>query len=519
MSLKKSHVTAYRHITLANRSKVDALVALFPAFRSALGVRAAIMRRQILKGDVPLKHLTETTSLRPFVSELSRRQQGSAYNMAYGAVASWRELLKIRVRELITGSELPESRKTLLYRLNAREAWWVQKTELPWSTSGSELVPCNAAAENAQLLPVDSDDLKFLRRLAKQAQKRVQFPNLRRVNTLRLDASTIATPTRSRTAFMSGRVSWWVQIATLTSGKPVRIPLVRNPYFEIKHAAAGTLCGAVQLHLVRDNHNMPSTVAVSLLLEHPVTAPRTVGTTTGIDFGVKSALFATSDGQLLGHGMLRRLRELDAILEPHVADLQRRGVRLKTDPYYQKLQARIRGYVTNEIGRLLNQIAARDGDQVVKEIVVERLDFRGGGLSRRMNRLITRTGRGILKTRLEALTTKHGISVAEIPSPYSSQECSGCGYVHAKNRRDIRFRCGFCGNKLHADVNAARVIQSRRSRHLPEHTGPRSRKKTLQILDNHHRKRWNLPETWSGPSHERLNKSAGGWANTSHKTC
>jgi hypothetical protein len=61
--------------------------------------------------------------------------------------------------------------------------------------------------------------------------------------------------------------------------------------------------------------------------------------------------------------MLHRLRELGAILEPWAAGLQRRGLTLKTDPYYQQLQARIADYVTNDAGRLLNRVAAREGDQ------------------------------------------------------------------------------------------------------------------------------------------------------------
>jgi putative transposase len=191
------------------------------------------------------------------------------------------------------------------------------------------------------LIPVGCQDLKLLRRLVKHAQKRVGYPDLRRVHTLVLD-SIIAKPTQVQTADLSGRVRWWVQIATLTRGRPVRIPLTRNPYFDHKQRD-GTVCGAVQLHLVRDHHRRPPTVAVSLLLEHPDTELRTTGEWLGIDFGMSSALFATSDGQLTGQRMLHRLRELDAILEPYTADLQRRGVPLKTDPYYQKLQARIRG--------------------------------------------------------------------------------------------------------------------------------------------------------------------------------
>jgi len=76
-------------------------------------------------------------------------------------------------------------------------------------------------------------------------------------------------------------------------------------------------------------------VEISLLIETPDVPMRAKGNEAGIDFGVGSALFATSEGQLLRQAMLRRLRELDAILEPYAADLQRRGILLKTDPYYR----------------------------------------------------------------------------------------------------------------------------------------------------------------------------------------
>ena len=163
-----------------------------------------------------------------------------------------------------------------------------------------------------------------------------------------------------------------------------------------------------------------------MITEQPDAALRTTGSVAGLDFGFSSALFATSEGQLLGRAMLIRLRELDAVLESVTADLQRRGIALKTDRTYRKLQARIGDYVANEIGRLLNRLAADD----IGELVVERLDFRGGGLSKRMNRLCTRTGRRVLKARLARLTERHGIAVTVVPAPYSSQQCSGCDYVH-----------------------------------------------------------------------------------------
>jgi putative transposase len=281
------------------------------------------------------------------------------------------------------------------------------------------------------------------------------------------------------------------------------VPLAGNPYFDQNMrdavAAGGAVCAAVQLHLARDEHGHPSGADISLLLDTPDVKLRTQGQWLGVDFGFSAALFATNQGQLLGRAMLHRLRELDAVLTLVTADLQKRGISLKTDPYYRRLQNRISGYVSNEIGRLLNRIAARDGDHAILGLVVEKLDFRGGGLSRRMNRIATRTGRKVLQARLAALTAKHGIALTEVPSPWTSRQCCGCGHTAKTNRKGPRFRCGFCGLTLHADVNAARVILSRRSRQTPDHTGPRSRKNTLHLLDSQHRKRCGLPAAGAVP--------------------
>ncbi len=444
----------------------------------------------------------------PFPHRLSARQMKSVQNMTHAAVRGWQESLVGRVRELITGSTLPEHRKTVLYRINARKGWWSKELGLPWTVDAAtgELIPCSdkhAEADPAAVwLPVDAGDLAMARRLAKQGQKRHRYPDLRRVNTLVLD-SIVAKPEKAHTATHHGTLGWWVKIATLTKGKPIQVPLTRNPYFDQNMraavAAGGGVCGAVQLHLTRDGHGQPSAVELSLLLDTPDAKLRTEGQWLGIDFGFGAALFATNEGQLLGRAMLGRLRDLDAVLTTHTADLQKRGIGLKSDPYYRAVQNRITGYVTNEIGRLLNRIAVRDGDHAVMGLVVEKLDFRGGGLSRRMNRIATRTGRNVLQTRLKALTAKHGIAITEVPSPWTSCECCGCGYTAKTNRKGPRFRCGFCGRKLHADVNAARVVLSRRSRRTPDHTGPHSRKNTLQLLDSQHRKRWRLPAAGAVP--------------------
>lgn len=499
--------TAHRHVTAENAGKTRALQALFPAFRSALGGLESLTRREILAGQELAHWRKMPAGSLPFDHDLSARQMLSVQNMIYTAVSGWQESVTGRVREFITGSDLPQERKTVLYRLNARRAWWAESVVLPWVRDpAGALVPCSekqAGKDPAAVrLPAADEDLFLLRRLAKQAQKACGYPDLRRVNTLVLD-SPVAAVTPAAAAAQDGTVAWWVKITTLSRGNPVQVPLAVNPYFERRRrealAAGGRMAGAVQLHLVRDVHGNPDGVAVSLLLQTPDAPARTEGDWLGLDFGFGAALLATSEGQLLGQAMVTRLKELDQILAPYAADLQRRGISLKTDPYYRTLQARISGYVTNEIGRLLNQLAARHGDQLLMGLAAEKLDFRGGGLSPQMNRIATRTGRKVLKARMAALTAKHGIAVTEVPSPWTSCECSGCGYTRKSNRRGRRFKCGFCGLKLQADVNAARVILRRRSARTPDHTGPRSRGNTFRLLDRRHRQRWGLPAPGTVP--------------------
>ncbi len=333
-------ITTHRHVTAANAGKVDTLIALFPAFRRALGGLGSMTRREVLSGQQLSSWRVMSGDSITFDHRLSARQMKSAQNMVHASVSGWQASLVDEVRKAITGSQLPEHRKTVLYRVNARRAWWARELELPWKRSDEtgELVPCTskeaANDPSAVLLSVADEDMKLIRHIAKHAQRFHRYPDLRKVDTLVLD-SIVAHPSETESASQSGVVGWWVQVATLTKGKPVRIPLTRNTYFDRQRdkaiAAGGKVCGAIQLHLVRNEHHHPVGVGISLMLDTPDARPRTSGVDIGVDFGFSSALFATSQGQLLGRAMLVKLRELDSILEPYTTDLQRRGIRLKTD--------------------------------------------------------------------------------------------------------------------------------------------------------------------------------------------
>lgn len=322
---------------------------------------------------------------------LFARQMKTVGNMTRNALLSWQALLERAVRAIINGSTLTDRERMVLHRVNTRHAWWANDLSLPWVENGDGgLRPCTMRTRNMLLLPVPAYLLKLSRRIVTHAITRTPIPDLSHVRTLVLDA-IIAKPERPH-AHTDTRFGWWIRVATLTKGKPVLIPVDRNEYFEQQYAHAikhgGGLCGVIQLTR-HDN----GTLSCALVLDRPDAPMRMDGKPLGIDYGMADALMADSDGNLMGHAMLATLKRYDLRLTQLGAWLQRRHIKPSTNHEYRRLQHRIRAYVANEIGRILNRVAARHGAAKVRELIVERLDFRYGGMSPRMNRLITRIGR------------------------------------------------------------------------------------------------------------------------------
>lgn len=115
----------------------------------------------------------------------------------------------------------------------------------------------------------------------------------------------------------------------------------------------------------------------------------------------------------------------------------------------------------NEINRLINVIIKI---YKPKRIIIERLDFRSPELSKRLNRMIQNFGKRYIKQKLERLQQLYGIEVIEVNPAYTSQECSSCGYVDKRNRKDTQeFECKACGNKTNAQINGAKNILKRSS--------------------------------------------------------
>jgi len=457
----------------ANHIKVERAKAVLAPYQNAMTFFIHHMNQQLLMGENIVSH----TSLKPadLQTPLSARYVQEAYTQANAAFNSYLGWLTHKVRGLITDSSLDDDTKTLFYRLNARKKWYYKTIELDWDVTpdGELLVPIGKTPQKSNVhisKAVDSKDLWLLRRMVKKAKQWLSLPNLSCVTSINLSAKTMELqPSGNSFAF-------WLNLATLEKGKRVLLPLTHNFYLE-HELKKGKLNKQVQVKFKEDG-----TITVSPIIEQETVELRTKGNDLGLDWGMVN-LFTTSDGRRLGGKMLQKLRIYDKLLMQIQAELQQSNQSLKKNPEYQHLQSKIRSFAKNEIGRILNNLAKED----LKELVVEKLNFAGGGMSRAMNRLLTRAGRKALRAKLERLNEEQGVTTTEVQASYTSQMCARCGYINRKNRQSqAKFKCQCCGHTCNADVNAAFNILQRRS--LKINLSNRSdKRKTLKerLLDAH----------------------------------
>jgi putative transposase len=454
----------------ANKGKQAKAFELLAPFRDAFS-KITVRTDVELQGGADLKQLT---GMKPadLDSQLSARQIQTAYTQVYEALSSWQTHCQNEVRAMITGSTLDSEMKAVLYRINANKAWYKPDFELAWhrTDDGELLVPTKEFKANT-IIAITNEQHKLCLRLIKQARKRRSRPDLRHIRTIKMDAKI------AQLQIGANSFGYWLNLSTLTKGKPVLLPLKNNPFLT-EQLKSGELLNSVQLGLHDDG-----SITIAPIVEQPKADIRTEGDVLGIDWGV-SSLFTTSDGRMFGMRMLSCLRELDKELMVLQSDLQRENESLKKNARYRALQSRISSYVKNEVGRILNKLS----NENIREIVVEKLDFRFGGLSKRINRIVTRAGRKAVVLKLTRLSEEKGIEVTQVNAAYTSQQCSRCGHVEKKNRIDQKhFKCHCCGYKCNADVNAARNIKERRSLLVSLNSGSPTVRKSLKdkLLERH----------------------------------
>lgn len=470
MAMQPVYERTYKCNAPSNKGKTDRIRRLLHEYQAALSWFVSSMDRNLIQNSaMPGKYTGSKAIL-----SLSARQTQTCYAQAREPYVSWLALLQKQIRRTITLSSLDPFTKDVLYRLNYHKAWYAKTYELDWmiTNDGSMVHPTSKERKDGLTtsIPVDQRVLKLMRRIMGHARKMNHRPDLSHETTMKLDAKCATIEQANGTSF-----NWWVRTATLDKGHPILIPVMDNRFFARKRAG-GRLLNHVQLGVINDR------LSVSLVVEKPCAPLREDGDVVSFDWGLVS-LFTLPDGRMLGRTALAELKRLDALLMVCVKDITSAGLTLRGDPRYDSLVSRSRNLMENEIGRLLNILAAN-----AREIVVEDLDFRGGGLSKRMNRILSRSGRGFLNQKLQRLHEERGITITRVDAAYTSQQCSKCGYVDKRNRRDqSHFKCRCCGRVLNADVNAARNIRGRSPDVLPKGRGAVHRKTLYDVLDNHHR--------------------------------
>ena len=484
------YISTIKHDTLTNKGKIDNLEPLWSHYSILLNKFIKDMNFNLVKGNgvdkltnakpyqddinvlydsaikrynknlekgkeqKPLEEVLRDITDNAIVTPLSARYVQCCYQQAYESHALWAALISNKIKEYLGSSSVDDvlvdghPLLTTCYRINKNQLWY-NKPTLKWAygDNGKLIVPTKKHKPEIELV-VPDEIMKFMRKLVKQARRSISLPNLSKVRTLKLNEN-IAKLEVTKNAH---HVNYWLKLSTLDKGKPVYIPLKNNPYYD-RLLKSGKRVPFVQVGLKEGE------LTVSPILAHNKAPLRTNSDELGLDFGMVT-MFTTSNGERHGITTFTKLKIWDELLLARTKELQAQGVKLSSDPYYNSLQSRIRSFVKNEIGRILNKLANK-GYAI---FIVEKLDFRYTNLSKRMNRLINRTYRKTIKEKLARLEEKFGITTIEVNAAYTSQECSKCGFVSKQNRKSQSlFKCTCCNHSVNADVNAARSIVKRRS--------------------------------------------------------
>lgn len=332
--------------------------------------------------------------------------------------------------DCVKDSSLPDAIRKQLYTINRRQLWFSRDP----------------------IANVDPEVRTLVRSIMRHIMGKHRRPDLRGISPrLDLRVATIEKPMTADYADL------WAMLRLPNRGT-VAIPLRGNPQFDRR---GGELCPVVQLCTDEANR---VTIRLVQDMGKPFAALRAAYQpkmdSLGIDFGL-ATLIATSEGTMFGVGLIDDLRRIDKQVSGIARHRQRSGGKPRDSERYRNLVTRVRGMLKTRINAALNRIVQVHAPG---ELMVERLDFRLPGLSRRMNRLVTNCGRAVFRTKLGDLHDKFGITATEVPAPYTSQECSLCHYVDARNRTSrSKFACRWCGSVKHADVNGSRTVNQRRS--------------------------------------------------------
>ena len=253
---------------------------------------------------------------------------------------------------------------------------------------------------------------------------------------------------------------YWLTIATLEKGCPIKIPVKLADYHK-ETLKEKKLNSSVSLNK-RDNTwwltvTYDEEVAVKTTPDAPVV---------GIDVGIANFI-TTSTGKHYGtmHGKLKARHKRDRAKRRRKAKLraclEKKGVK-KLPSTSSRTGQQLMRQTKQEINRAVNECYA-DPDHAGVQFAYEQLSVASMRFkARAMNAYLKASNLAHIPQQIAWNAEKRGGMATPVISAYSSQECSVCHYTDRKNRPDQRtFRCQVCGFEAHADHNAS-VNLSRR---------------------------------------------------------
>ena len=177
---------------------------------------------------------------------------------------------------------------------------------------------------------------------------------------------------------------------------------------------------------------------VTFMFDMPEPISVTEGKVLGIDIGQKTTL-SCSDGQQIdqdNHG------------HTYSSICERLARKLKDSVGFKKTDKHRSNYLHWCINRLdLNGI---------RRVNLERIKHLRRG--KRSSRLMSHWNYAELFDVLGNKLFERGVLVRKVDPTYTSQRCSGCGWVRKGNRKKKQFKCDKCGFTHDADLNASRNI-------------------------------------------------------------
>jgi transposase, IS605 OrfB family, central region len=432
---------SYLFVNHANKGKIKKVKNTLKEYRkTAKDISKFLWDAFFRTGKLPHR---KKINIKHIPSYLSERYKYVCLWQVYDVLSGYIAGIQYKFANIVFNSSLNKEDKLILLALNNVNGWLVYDKE--------EIEIYERKGKDVEKKTVKV--LEFHKKLARKIFKHLLSKNRKpRFNNISMHLDGKVVDISKKKENKAVEFDYWLKIATLEKGKPIYIPLKANTYAEKLEGEFLNYCQVVK----DDDGNIEFRVVKELKKKEYIPLTDEIA----IDLGL-NPLFAINKGDLFGRNFLDVLKSFDEKITKRMASLQKRNIKPRDDKKYRQYVDKLRDYLKNEINRLLNRLIKIYRP---KKIVVEMLDFRSPELSKRLNRLIQDFGKKYIKQKLERLQKLYGIEIVEINPAYTSQECSSCGYVDERNRKNTQeFECRACKNKVNAQINGAKNILKRSS--------------------------------------------------------